>query len=321
MVMSKKVSVIVCTYNARDELKECLESLGNLDYTDKEIIIVNDASSDGTLEFLQQFRNETSLKAIIVTNEINRGVAGSRNIGIQHASGEIIAFTDSDCVADRRWISELVKIYDIEDVAAVGGKILDTRVTSIWNLAGKGLNFVASSEGYVPYIQGCNMSFDGGLLRKYMFNDEIKYGYEETLLCDYLVDAGYKIYYNPGAVVHHKHRTNLAAILKQKYLRGLSSIWYRKKKNKLFMFKRHLVLLISLLCIPLFVITKFFLYISLILFLVFLSSLLRDEIIFHHNINKNMIISFPFLILIELFHFAGSCAGVVKFRFHKEAGK
>lgn len=316
--MSKKVSVIVCTYNAKDELKECLESLENLDYRDKEIIIVNDASSDDTLEFLQQFRNRTKLKTIIVTNERNRGVAGSRNAGIQHAAGEIIAFTDADCITDCKWISELVKIYDQEDVAAVGGRILDTRVTSIWNLASKGLNHVASSEGYVPYIQGCNMSFDGKVLRKYMFNDEIKYGYEETLLCDYLVDDGYKIYYNPGAVVHHKHRTSLAALLKQKYLRGVSSIWYRKKKNKLFMFKRHLVLLISLLCIPFFVMSKFFLYISLILFLVFLFSLLRDEIIFHHNINKNIIIYFPFLILIELFHFAGSCAGVVKFRFLKQ---
>lgn len=228
--MSMKVSVIVCTYNAKDELKECLESLENLDYRDKEIIIVNDASSDDTLEFLQKFKNRTTLKTTIVTNERNRGVAGSRNAGIQHAAGEIIAFTDADCVADCRWISELVKIYGQEDVAAVGGRILDTRVTSIWNLASKGLNFVASSEGYVSYIQGCNMSFDSSVLRKYMFSDEIKYGYEETLLCDYLVDSGYKIYYNPGAVVHHKHRTNLAALLKQKYLRGVSSIWYRKKK-------------------------------------------------------------------------------------------
>jgi len=319
--MSKKVSVIVCTYNAKDELKECLESLENLDYRDKEIIIVDDASIDGTLEFLQQFRNQTKLEIIIVTNDRNRGVAGSRNIGIQHAAGDIIAFTDSDCVADRRWISELVKIYDRENVSAVGGKILDTRVTSIWNLAGKGLNFVASSEGYVSYIQGCNMSFNSGVLRKYMFNDEIKYGYEETLLCDYMVEDGYKIYYNPRAVVHHKHKTDLAAVLKQKYQRGVSSIWYRKKKNKLFMFKRHVILLISLLCIPFFMISKFFLYISLILFSGFLFSLLRDEIIFHHHINKNVIISFPFLILIELFHFAGSCAGIVKFRFLKEAGK
>lgn len=319
--MSKKVSVIVCTYNAKDELKECLESLENQDYSDKEIIIVNDASVDDTLEFLHQFRNQTKLEIIIVTNDRNRGVAGSRNAGIQRAAGDIIAFTDSDCIADRRWISELVKIYDRENVAAVGGKILDTRVTNIWNRAGKGLNFVASSEGYVPYIQGCNMSFNSGVLRKYMFNDEIKYGYEETLLCDYMIEEGYKIYYNPGAVVHHKHRTSLAAVLKQKYLRGVSSIWYRKKKNKLFMFKRHLLLLTSLLCIPFFAVSKFFLYISLILFLGFLFSLLRDEIMFHQHITKNVIISFPFLILIELFHFAGSCAGVVKFRFLKAAGK
>ena len=312
--MSKKVSIIVITFNAKDELKECLESLENQDYNEKEIIVVNDASTDGTLEFLLQYQKQTAIEIKIITNKANHGVAGSRNVGIQHATGEIIAFTDADCVADRKWISELVKGYDYKDVTAVGGSISDKCITNIWELSDKGHDFVASEEGYVSYIQGCNMSFDSSVLRNFMFNDEIKYGYEEAILCDNLVGDGYKIYYRPQAVVHHKHRSNLLSLLKQKYLRGESSMWYRKKQNKLFMFKRHIIFLIALFLIPFFALNKIFIYLSLLLLLGFSLSLLRDEIIFKRKSIQEIMITFPLLIFIEFSHFWGSVVGLVKFR-------
>jgi glycosyltransferase involved in cell wall biosynthesis len=149
----KKVSVIVCTYNAQDDLKECLESLESQDYEEIEIIVVDDASEDGSARFLQDFRAGTKMEMIVVRNQINLGVAGSRNVGIEKARGGIIAFTDADCIADRRWISELLKGYDRKDVRAVGGSIADKRITNIWELSDKGHDYVASAEGYVSYIQ------------------------------------------------------------------------------------------------------------------------------------------------------------------------
>lgn len=316
--MSKQVSIIVVTYNARDDLKECLQSLESQDYNKIEIIVVNDASTDDTREFVRIYQTQTAMQMIVVTNKKNLGVAGSRNVGIRHATGEIIAFTDADCVADRRWISELVKGYNDEGVAAVGGRIADDRTSNIWELTEKGHNFVARKAGYVAYIQGCNMSFESYVLRKFMFNDEIKYGYEEALLCDYLVREGYKIYYAPGAVVHHKHRSNLCSLLKQKYLRGESSIWYRKKQNKLVMLKRHLVLLTTFLCIPLVLFSLSFLYLSFLLFAVFCISLLRDEFIFQGKSIREIIITLPFLIFVEFSHFWGSMVGFARFRVLKK---
>ena len=162
------------------------------------------------------------------------------------------------------------------------------------------------------------MAYAGNVLKKYMFNDEIKYGYEETLLCDYLIRDGYRIYYRPQAMVYHKHRSNLRGVIKQKYLRGVSSIWYRKKQNKLFMFKRHIILLIAIFLIPFSMINISFSYLSLLFFLAFCLSLLRDEFIFKAKNIKEIIITFPFLIFIEFFHFWGSCIGLVKFRLLKK---
>lgn len=313
--MSKKVSIIVCTYNAKHDLKECLDSLEKQDYDEKEIIVVNDASTDQTSQFLHQY--QTAMHMIVITNKTNRGVAGSRNVGIHHASGHIIAFTDADCVADCRWISELLKAYEHKDVAAVGGSVADKRIGNIWELSEKGYDFVAFEEGYVSYIVGCNMSFDTTVLRKVMFNEEIKYGYEEALLCDYLIGDGHKIYYRPQAVVHHKHRSSLGALLKRKYLLGVSSIWYRKKQNKLFMFKRHIILFIALFFIPFCLINKIFLYLSLALVFIFSISLLRDEILFKKKTLTEIIITFPFLLFFEFSHFCGSLAGLLKFRVFK----
>lgn len=321
MVSSKKVSVIVCTHNACDDLKECLESLENQDYDEKEIIVVDDASKDGTSKFLQDFKSRTKIETIIVTNEGNLGVAGSRNVGIQCARGEIIAFTDADCIADRSWVSELVRGYDHGGVKAAGGSIFDKRISNIWQLSDKGHDFVASAEGYVSYIQGCNMSFDAKVLRKFMFNDEIKYGYEEALLCDHLINEGYNIYYRPQAVVHHKRRNDLGSLLRRKYLLGLSSVWYRKKQNKFFMFKRHLVLLAALFCLPFLIIHKLSLFVFLSLFLVFALSLFRDEIIFKKKRFEEILLTFPFLVFIEFAHFWGSLVGFIKFRVQKNPVK
>ncbi|HDH53736.1 MAG TPA: glycosyltransferase family 2 protein [Nitrospirae bacterium] len=312
--MAKRVSIIVITYNAGDDLKECLDSLEKQDYYEKEIVVVNDASTDGTQEFLQHFKNQTEVEMITVTNENNFGVAGARNVGIRHATGEIIAFTDSDCVADSKWVSELVRAYDHEGVAAAGGRILDDRVDNVWKRSSRGLNHVSVSEGYVSYIQGCNMSFKSEILRQYYFNDEIKYGYEETLLCDYMIADGHKIYYNPEAIVHHKHKADLRSLLRQKYLRGVSSVWYRQKQHKFFMLKRHLVLLIAVLLIPFAAISTVLLYLSLALMMVFFAGLFRDEVLFGRKNIFDILMTFPFLIFIELFHFAGACAGIVKFK-------
>lgn len=296
-----------------------MDSLETQDYKEKEIIVVNDASNDGTVEFLKNYKNRTPLQMKVITNERNLGVAGSRNAGIEHATGEIIAFTDADCIVNHGWVSELVKGYGTDDVVAVGGSITDGHATNIWELSDKGHDYVASEEGYVNYIQGCNMSFRSNVLKKYMFNDEIKYGYEEALLCDYLIGDGHKIYYRPQAVVHHKRRTALSALLKQKYLRGMSSIWYRKKQNKFPMFKRHLVLLLALSLIPAFAISKVFVYLSLLLFILFLMSLLKDEFLFGAKTVKEIMVTFPFLIFIELSHFLGSVAGLAKFRILRQS--
>ena len=109
--MGLRVSIVVCAYNAGDDLRECLESLAAQEHREVEIVVVDDASADATLDYARQFRARTDVEMIVLSNETNLGVAGSRNVGIRESRGDIIAFTDADCIAAPNWISELIKGY------------------------------------------------------------------------------------------------------------------------------------------------------------------------------------------------------------------
>jgi GT2 family glycosyltransferase len=312
--MSRKVSVIIISYNAEPDLRDCIESLERQDYPSLEIVVVNDASTDATAEYLETLISRIRLDVVVVTNNSNLGVAGARNSGIRKATGEILAFLDADCVADKSWVSELVKIYEQRKVAAVGGRIIDARIENIWSLSNKGHDYVAAREGSVPFVKGCNMSFDANVLRQSMFNDEIRYGYEEILLCDHLRDEGYDIYYTPRAVVHHKHRTSAAGVFRQKYLRGMSSVWYLKKKGKrLCIYRRHLLFLVGAVALLIGGGSAYIACFGALCILVFLLSLLREEFIFSAKTLWEMLLTFPFIVMIEIAHVAGSCSGLARF--------
>jgi len=97
-----RVSVVVCAYNAERTMEACLASLETLDYPDYEVIVVNDGSKDRTLEISERFSY-----CRIISQE-NKGLSVARNVGAEAATGEIVAYTDSDCVADPDWLTYLV---------------------------------------------------------------------------------------------------------------------------------------------------------------------------------------------------------------------
>lgn len=91
------VSVIIPTYNRKHTLKRCIDSVVRQTYRNFEIIIVDDCSSDGTMEFVESEYGEISdINIVYVRNDCNLGAGASRNIGVSYANGEYIAFHDSD---------------------------------------------------------------------------------------------------------------------------------------------------------------------------------------------------------------------------------
>ncbi len=79
-------------------MEQCLASLEVLNYPNYEVIVVNDGSTDRTLEISQKF------PYCRIISQVNKGLSVARNVGAEAATGTIVAYTDSDCVADPDWL-------------------------------------------------------------------------------------------------------------------------------------------------------------------------------------------------------------------------
>ena len=100
-----KVSIIVPVYNVEKYLKRCLDSLVNQTLSDIEIICVNDGSTDGSAQILEEFAQKDN--RIKVTTQINSGLSEARNVGIRIANGEYIGLVDSDDFVDKEFFEKL----------------------------------------------------------------------------------------------------------------------------------------------------------------------------------------------------------------------
>ena len=110
------ISVIVPAYNAEKTIKGCLEALLNQDYNGNyEIIMVDDGSTDSTADII------LSYKTVRLIKQPNAGPAAARNKGASEAKGEIILFTDSDCVPERDWIRMMTEPFE-QDMSVIGVK-------------------------------------------------------------------------------------------------------------------------------------------------------------------------------------------------------
>lgn len=101
-----KISVVVPIYNSENTLKKCVESICNQIYNNLEIILINDGSTDHSLDICNEFKEKDS--RIIVVNNTNHGVSYSRNEGIKLATGDFVTFVDSDDYIDKECYNELV---------------------------------------------------------------------------------------------------------------------------------------------------------------------------------------------------------------------
>lgn len=119
-----KYSVVVATYNRAELLKQCLEAIAsqNIPKSEYELLLINDGSKDQTDEIVKQFSQSHSDLNFTYFKQKNSGPAKARNIGIKNAKGEIIFFTDDDCIVPPNWIEALtVEYMQKPELAGVGG--------------------------------------------------------------------------------------------------------------------------------------------------------------------------------------------------------
>ena len=209
-----KVSVIVCSYNGGQTLEACLRSLKKIDYPDYEVVVVDDGSTDHTKEILS---HHPWVNAIYQTNH---GLSVARNVGAAAAKGEIIAYTDSDCMADPDWLYYLVGTLLSGNYAGVGGPNISPPAQN-WHqacvaAAPGGPSHVLLTDVVAEHIPGCNMAFYRWAFEKVGgFDPEYRKAGDDVDFCWRLQQEGEVIAFSPSAIVWHYRRFTLKAFRKQ----------------------------------------------------------------------------------------------------------
>jgi GT2 family glycosyltransferase len=208
-----RVSVVVCSYNGGSTLAQCLESLAALNYPDYEVILVDDGSTDDTRSIAARY---PCVRAI---HQENLGLGAARNVGLQAATGQIIAYTDSDCMAHPDWLTHLVAQFERCGAAAVGGPNLAPPAGGVAACVaaapGQPMH-VLESDQVAEHIPGCNMAFRRAALESINgFDPQFHAAGDDVDICWRLQTAGHWISFAPAAMVWHHRRQTARAYLRQ----------------------------------------------------------------------------------------------------------
>ncbi len=219
-----KVSVVVCAYDAADTIEDCLGSLERLDYPHIELIVVNDGSRDATGDLA---RRHGRVRVIDVPNG---GLSAARNVGLEAAVGEIVAFTDADVRVDPDWLTYLVQPMLHSEAAGSGGPNVvpedDPWVAQCVARAPGGPTHVLLDDRFAEHVPGCNMAFRReALVSIGGFNPIYLRAGDDVDVCWRLQSRGFKIGFSPAALVWHHHRASVSGYWRQQAGYGEGEAW------------------------------------------------------------------------------------------------
>jgi len=217
-------SVVVPTHNRAALLPSSLEALMTQDYeSEYEVVVVDDGSVDETPRVLADWCRlyPTRIRAF---RQENAGPAKARNRGARAASGSFLAFIDDDCLADRSWLRNLVRVADQSEAAAVAGAVINRDTGWVGRYINKEsvINHVFSDSGEVMEIITGNFGVRTEVFRTLEgFDEEIRVaGGEDTEFGLRLVAAGHGIAHAPEARVYHPAIERTASYLKMIFRHG-----------------------------------------------------------------------------------------------------
>jgi len=222
------LSVIIPALNSASTISFTLKSIFSNDFPREsfEVIVVDNGSSDGTVEIAKRY-------PVKIFHCSKRGIGPPRNLGARMAKGEILCFTDSDCVVERNWLRKIFKFFDEKPEAdGVGGPVFPYPCyqNRIQRLTGE---LFVEDQGYPKEVTKVQFGSTHGII----FGSNSAYKKEALLsvrgylepggsnleLAWRLVSKGYNLFFNPDIQVYHIFPTSLKSIIKQQFRWGEQS--------------------------------------------------------------------------------------------------
>jgi len=263
--MKDFVSIIIVNYNGRKWLQKCLDSLYRQTYKNFEIIFVDNASVDDSVEFVENNYKHDRMK--IVKNDKNSGFAGGNNLGLKYAKGDFILLLNNDTWAKEDYLEKFIQAFEeIPNLGSAQSKIVlmdepDTLDScgSYWTntsfLYHYGNGKDQSLKKYnknMPFFsnKGASILIRKDLIDKIgLFDDDFWCYYEETDFCNRAWLAGFECWYWPEAVCFHA-MGGTTLTFKNDYIQ------FHNFKNKLLSFLKNFEIKTLIKVIPIYILTN-----------------------------------------------------------------
>jgi cellulose synthase/poly-beta-1,6-N-acetylglucosamine synthase-like glycosyltransferase len=223
------ISIVVPTYNGADRIGRTLKALEEQDFPgDYEIVVVDDGSTDGTADVVSEF------KEVRLVCQKNAGPAAARNRGVEECNGELVLFTDDDCVPREDWLRRMSEAFENEDVIGVKGAYRTNQkevVARFVQLEYEDKYRLLQKHENIDFID----TYSAGFRRDIFIESG---GYDTTFpvacaedveLSFRLSTQGCKMRFVPDAIVYHTHPDSLWKYLRKKYKFSFWRIFAVKK--------------------------------------------------------------------------------------------
>ncbi|MFR4351153.1 MAG: glycosyltransferase family 2 protein [Roseburia sp.] len=207
-----KVSVITSAYNRADDLVRCINSILKSSYTDYEIIVVDNASTDGTSEILKE-KYGASIKLCTLTK--NSFSTGGKNAGIDISVGDYLWFVDSDMLVSETLMGNLAGVLDSDPKIGLAGPMIYyySDKNRVWS-GGAKISLLTSMAKTVNKMSNCDLEEVPIILCGYMvrrevvqavggFDEELKFVFEESSFARKIHNLNYKIVLAKKLKIYH----------------------------------------------------------------------------------------------------------------------
>ncbi len=245
------VSVVILIYNSSQTIEKCLQSLREQTNKNFEVLIIDDDSTDNTLELIRNSKPKLTFKIKYFRNG-KHNISRGRNIGIKNAKTKYVAFIDSDAYADKNWIKNIISAFhNDKELTLVGGKEIPIYTSKFSK--GNSLNDGAINRLTSNFwtIRGCNFAINKDNVDKEMFNENFLHN-EETEFITRLNKNDKKYALKKDIIVYHESRNAPEKYLKQMYKYGIWRVFFsfNSKKFRIIDFYPSLLILLTVLLFP-----------------------------------------------------------------------
>lgn len=225
------VSVLICTYNRHEMLRQALIALVDRTIEKPDQIVVVNGGDERADRVVNEFMGRHSMDLRLIKT-VNKNLAASRNVGLPHCTGDIVAMTDDDAEVYPDWVAQIKRLHrEHPEAGAIGGPVIgaNSQHSLLSRLADLTTFPLPDGPQYVRTLPGVNVAYKREALDQVGPQDETLFRGEDVDFNWRIKKLGYEIYFHPDMKVIHHHRPTLRGFWQQHYMYGRAYYLVRRK--------------------------------------------------------------------------------------------